>query len=88
MLPEQKAMFLERRRLQYAAKKRRLLENCDATCSNQTYPSAEPQNRIFAQPALHFQDNPSISRNGVQSRVPDQDRDLGPWTGPVLGDEA
>ncbi|PHU30806.1 hypothetical protein BC332_02899 [Capsicum chinense] len=63
MPSEQKVALLERRKLEYAAKRQTTLENSTATTSKESSSSLEPCNIILPQYTLYMRDKPLTSRN-------------------------
>ncbi|KAM3361796.1 hypothetical protein P3S68_016650 [Capsicum galapagoense] len=64
MPSEQKVALLERRRVQYAAKRQTTLENSTATTSKESSSSVDPCNIILPQHTLYMRDIPLPFRNG------------------------
>ncbi|KAF3681019.1 hypothetical protein FXO38_01958 [Capsicum annuum] len=64
MSSEQKIVLLERRRVQYAAKRQTTLKNPTAATSKESSSSLEPCNIILPQHTLYMRDKPIAFRNG------------------------
>ncbi|PHT76929.1 hypothetical protein T459_20451 [Capsicum annuum] len=65
MSSEQKIVLLERRRVQYAAKRQTTLKNPTAATSKESSSSLEPCNIILPQHTLYMRDKPIAFRNAA-----------------------